>query len=131
MLLKEIKNIKSSKEDLRKFGLTLGIVFGLITAIIFWKHRELNLGLVGISSFFLLFTFLCPGFLKPIQKIWMALALCMGWVMTRVLLGVVFYFVMTPISFIAKLTGKKFLNLGSTPDVQSYWVDRQSIKKSK
>ena len=130
MLLDEIKDIKSSREDLKKFGLTLGIFFAFIGAICIWRSKSSYPYWIGLSVFFLFFSFVAPQILKPIQKAWMTLALLMGWVMTRVLLGVVFYLVITPISLISKIAGKKFLSVENTAD-QSHWVIRKPLNRTK
>ena len=131
MLLDEIKNIKSSKQDLKKFGLTLGVCFTLIGAVLFWKSKPVYPYWLGLSVFFNVFAFWAPLVLKPIQKVWMILAFLMGWVMTRVLLSVVFYGVITPMSFIARLAGKKFLRNQSSGDGSSYWIARQPLDRKK
>jgi hypothetical protein len=130
-MLDDIKNIKSSQGDLRKFGLTLGVFFLLIGLLWFWKARHGYIYFFSLAVFFLVFAFLAPRLLKPIQKIWMIVALLMGWVMTRVILSVVFYFVMTPIGFIARLMGKKFLDVKNHNGYESYWLIRKSLARNK
>jgi len=75
-----------------------------------------------LAIFFLFFGFAAPRLLKPLQKLWMGLALVMGWVMSRLLLIVIFYFVMTPVGFLARLFGKDFLDIGNKEHKDSYWM---------
>ena len=131
MLLDEIKTIKSSKKDLRSFAVTLGVFFGLAGAFLFWRGKAHSFIGLSVSSFFLAFGFLAPQFLKPIQKIWMTLALLMGWVMTRIILTVLFYGLITPIAQLARLSGKKFLNTAFREDVNSYWMIRKQKEAPK
>lgn len=125
MFLDEIKKIKSSEKDLRSFGITLGIFFGLLAGFFFWSGKAHFLIWLGSSGFFFGFGLLAPDLLKPIQKVWMTLALLIGWVMTRLILTALFYLVITPIAQLARLSGKKFLNTAFREAVDSYWMTRQ------
>ena len=125
MILEEIKNIKESKKDLRKFGLTVGIVFLAIAAFLFWKGKESYLALGIVGGFLVIVGLLFPIILRPLNKTWMTLAILMGWVMTRVILTVLFFAVLTPLGFIAKLFGKNFLDLKLDKEQNSYWEIRE------
>ena len=127
MLLQEIKNIKSGKVELRKFGITLGIVFGLLGGLFLWREKPYYPYLFALSLFFLFFGLLFPTLLKPIHKVWMGLALILGSIMTRVILSVLFYLVITPLGLISKLSGKDFLDLKFDKSVSSYWISRKNI----
>ena len=126
MLLNEIKNIKSGKTELRKFGITLGVFFTLIAGLFLWRNKPHYIYLFGLSAFFLFFGLFFPIVLKPIQKIWMAFALIMGSIMTRVILSVLFYLVITPISLLSRLSGKDFLDLKFDKSASSYWIARKA-----
>ena len=131
MLLDDIKNIKNSPSDLRKFGLTLGIFFLLIACLWFFKSKSGYLYFLGLAVFFLIFASLAPRSLKPAQKIWMTIALLIGWIMTRVLLSIVFCLVITPIGFLARLSGKKFLDMESHDGRETYWLVRKPLHRTK
>jgi len=125
MLIEEIKHIKESKTDLRKFGLTVGIVLLMISVILFLfdKSSYIYLGIIG--GVLVLAGTLFPSVLKPVNKAWMTLALILGWFMSRVILTILFYFVLTPIGFIAKIFGKRFLSLKIDAEKKSYWEKRE------
>ena len=125
MLIEEIKNIKETKKDLRKFGITVGTVLLLIAGLLFWKHKDsfLYFGIIGIVL--ILAGLITPIILKPLNKAWMTLAILMGWVMTRVILTILFYIVLTPTAFIARLFKKNFLDLRIDKSRDTYWVIRE------
>ena len=129
MLKEEFKLIKETKRDLRKFGLTVGSVLLLITCVLFYyeKPSTIYFGIVGIFLFFTGLFF--PRALKPFNKVWIAIAILLGFVMSRVILIILFYFVLTPISFIAKIFGKKFMELKYDKSSKSYWEKRSVIHK--
>ena len=110
-IFSEIKNIKESPSDLRKFGLTIGIVLLIIAAILLWTGKVSYPVWGGIGALFILAGLLYPAVLKPFNKVWMTLAILLGWIMTRVILAILFYFALTFTRFIAMIFNKKFLNL--------------------
>ena len=128
MFIEEIHNINSSEKDLRSFGRTLGIFFGILALVFLWHHPRRTPWCAGLAAFFLLFGFLYPKALKPVQKVWMTMALLMGWVMTRLLLGILFYGVITPIGLILRMSGKDFMSRKWSKDAGTYWIDR-SVKR--
>ena len=130
MLKDELKNIPGTSKDLRNFGLVVGGVAAAIGGYLLWKNSEFAPILLGFGGFLIVFGLIFPTALKPLQRAWMTLAVIMGFVMTRVLLSLLFFLVMTPIGWIAKLTGKQFLDVQWQPGKsQSYWKyrDKQSI----
>ena len=122
-LWKEILSVKSGPKELRKFGITMGVCFFIVSLILLWRHREFFIYAFAVSVLFALGAIMAPAVLKPIQKVWMALALVMGWVMTRVLLAVVFYLVLTPIGIMMSLSGKDPLSLKPKQVRGSVWTD--------
>ncbi|OGX12065.1 MAG: hypothetical protein A2351_06680 [Omnitrophica bacterium RIFOXYB12_FULL_50_7] len=121
MVIEEIKKIESSPKKLREFGLVVGGVLCALGILLWWRGRGtypyfflpgITLVITGAVS---------PIVLKPLQKIWMTLAILMGWVMTRVLLSILFYLAITPLGLILRLTGKDLLDQKLEPKKQSYW----------
>ncbi len=125
MLIEEIKNIKSGKSDLRKFGITIGIVLGILGGLLWWRGKDTYSYFLILSVAFILCGLALPTLLKPLQKAWMTLAVIMGWFMTRVILSILFYFVFTPIGLIPRLLGKQFIDLRIDNSKESYWIYRK------
>lgn len=127
MLIEEIKNIKGEKSELRRFGLTVGIILGLFGGLFFW-HGKNYYQYFLILSFLLIFLGISiPQLLKPIQKVWMTIAVTIGWFMTRVILGILFYLGLTTIRILALLFGKRFLDIKFIKDnnINSYWLPKE------
>lgn len=124
-MLDEFKNIKSTQSDLKKFGNTIGIVSLLITIILFLYNKDSYLLFIIIGAVLLISGNLFPQVLKPLQKFWMGLAIVLGWFSTRIILGILFYLIMTPIKFTALLFGKKFLDLDFRKNTKTYWNYRE------
>ena len=128
MIKDEIKNIKESKKDLRKFGLTIGIIIILIAALLFWKQKPSFIYFFPVGLFLVLAGIFTPPLLRPLNKGWMIFSVLLGWVMTRVILSVLYYIILTPIGIIAKISGKKFLELKIDKSKESYWEKREKAE---
>ncbi|MBA64853.1 MAG: hypothetical protein CMG55_03530 [Candidatus Marinimicrobia bacterium] len=119
-MIEEIQGITSTKKELRGFGITIGIIFLLITGFLFFKEKESFQIFLYIGGFFIALGLILPRILNPFYLIWMTFAVIFGWVMTRLILSILFYSLITAIGFLARIFGKDFLNLKST-DYESYW----------
>ena len=120
-MFEEIKNIKSGKSDLRKFGITIGIILMIIAGLLLWKEKESFQIFITIGAVLCILGIVLPVILKPIYMIWMIFATILGWIMTRMILSVLFYLVITPIGLISRLVGKQFLQLRWDKLKGSYW----------
>lgn len=130
-MIEEIANIKSGKRELRQFGITIGIVLGFLGGLLFFRQKAYYFYFLAFSGIFLFFGLIAPILLKPIQKIWMSLAILIGWVVTRVILIILFYLVVTPIGLAAKLFGQTLLDLKFVRAADSYWILREPVKFDK
>ena len=129
MILEEIKNIKSDKKELKKFGGQVGGILFLVGALLFVYAKSASLMFIGGGGVLMMLALLFPILLFPLHKIWMAFAVVMGFVMTRVILSILFYLVITPINLISRLFGKDFLDLKIEKEKKSYWNIRDEEYK--
>jgi hypothetical protein len=131
MIIQEIKNIDNSKPALKKFGITIGIVLFVIAGLLFYNNNSVYI-YWGIASLILMVSGLVfPILLKPLNFIWMSFAVVLGYFMNRLILGILFYIVMTPIGLLAKLFGKDFLDRKIEKEKSSYWNYREQKEFSK
>ena len=122
-MFEEIKNIKTSKKDIRSFGITIGIILFIISTTLFYYDKSSYHIIAYIGGGFIALGIIIPILLKPIYILWMTFAVMLGWVMTRVILSIVFYFIMTPIGLLTRLLGEDFLALKKL-NSESYWNNR-------
>ena len=121
----DIEKIKSTPKQLREFGVVMAIFFGIISFLIYRKGGHFQTP-AAVSSAFLIFGIIAPKLLLPLQKIWMTLAVVIGFFMSHVILGILFFFLMTPMAFAARIFGKKFLD--DHKDLETtYWIDHPQI----
>ena len=123
-MFEEIKHIKAGKKDLRSFGVMIGIIFLLIAGFLIYKDKESFQMLLYIAGSFIGLGLLIPILLKPIYILWMAFAIILGWIMTRLILSLLFYVIITPIGVILKIIGKDSLELKKQAVKESYWNQR-------
>jgi hypothetical protein len=111
-----------SRTELRNFGLLVGSVALLLGG--WWRVRDILPIPSWIALLFgaalLLFAFAAPSSLRLVHHYWMALGEAVSFVMTRVILLVVFFFVVTPIGLVRRLLGADPLRRRG-PRASSYW----------
>lgn len=124
-LLHEIRAVDTSRKALRSFGWLVGaVLFGIATAVLWrkgWAPTTAVYVLGGMGALLVVLGTLTPILLKPLYRVWMALAVVMGFVMTRVILTLVYFFVLTPIGLLLRLFGKDLLDRKLDPEAPSYW----------
>ena len=120
-MIEELKNIKSEKNDIRKFGITVGIILLIIAGCLLWKEKE-SFWLFIITGIILFaFGVAIPIILKPVYWVWIIFATILAWLMTRVILSLLFYVICSPIGLILRLFGKQFIELRWDISKDSYW----------
>ena len=129
MLKEEFKLIKDSKKDLQKFGLTVGGALVIVAGFLFWFEKPSAIYFAIIGAILILLGLTYPTILKSLNKLWMGLAIVLGFIMSRVILTVFFYLILTPISVLAKVFRKKFMDLKYNKSAKTYWEKRSIIHK--
>jgi len=93
----------------------------IIAGFLFWSGKESLQILFTLGAVLLILGFTIPVILKPIYWIWMIFATILGWFMTRLILSLLFYVVITPIGLISRLFGKQFIELKWNKRNSTYW----------
>ena len=119
-MIAELNSIKSSRKDLKNFGFAIGFILLIIGLSLFVRGKDLFVYFFSIGSILIILGGITPFILKPIYKIWMIFAVIIGWIMTRIILSVLFFSIITIIGLFTRLIGKDFLNLKSKSN-ESYW----------
>ena len=121
-----LARLDTSPRALRRAAFAVGAVLLAVAGWLLFRHRAPNarLGLAAAGALLILAGALVPARLRTAYLGWMTLALAIGWVMSRVVLTLVFVLVLTPLALVARLTGKRFLALRPDRGASSYWVPR-------
>jgi len=116
--------IITDKLILKKFGLLMTAVFFLIELVMFVRTKQVFILPVAMAMLFVLLAALLPSSLKYIYILWMRLAYFLSWVNTRLLLGIMFYFIFSPIGLFMRLFKIDPLKKKCVNSVDSYWQAR-------
>lgn len=116
----------TSKKELRSFGLLVGATFsGVGIWPLLMRGEALRLWAIGLGGVLILFGGMSPGILAPVHKVWMRVGHALGWVNTRILLGLVFFGLVTPMGILFRLMGKDVMGQTFVRDSPTYRVLRR------
>ena len=110
----------------RSFGIVFTLVFLAMGIWVVSEGQSKGWFFFVIAALFLAVAIARPCILGPLNRAWTKFGLLLGQVFNPLLLGFVFFLVVTPIAVVMRLWGKDFLHLKSKPGLKSYWVDRSS-----
>jgi hypothetical protein len=115
--------IKTSSN--RSFGFVFTVVFAIIGLFSwFGDSGEVYIWAIAISAAFLVITLIRPGLLAPLNRIWTKFGLLLQKVVSPVVLGGMFYLILTPFGLAMRLLGKDPLRLKIDKKAESYWIHR-------
>ena len=118
-------NIKVSSN--RSFGLVFFIFFLIIGLYPLVNNEVIKIWSLIISLFFLVLGLLNSKYLDPLNKIWFKFGIVLGSIISPVVMGLIFFFIVTPIALIMKLFKKDVLNLKFNSN-KSYWIKKVDHK---
>ena len=111
----------------RSFGIVFFIVFLLIALYPLTYNEEIRVWSVIISLIFLVLGLLNSKILTPLNKLWFKFGILLGKIVSPLIMGIIFFLVVTPIGFIMRLLGKDVLNLKYNKN-KSYWIEKNDSK---
>jgi Saxitoxin biosynthesis operon protein SxtJ len=113
----------ATPRDLRNFGFTFGVIAAIVSAFLFWRARTSPAqGFLIASLLFFAVGALVPGLLRPAFGPWMKFAEILGYINTRILLGLFYYVGMTPTGLLMRLAGKDpMTRTFKQKDARTYW----------
>jgi hypothetical protein len=120
-----IERIDTSPAHVWKFGLLFGLIGALATGYLLYRGSDAWVWTASAAVFFVLTGLAAQPVLKPLYIAWMAFAFILGWINTRLLLGVFFYLMVTPIGLLLRLTGKDLLDKKIDRPAKTYWKKRE------
>ena len=117
------------KKRIRTFGWGLAGLFALFTIIHFIFSEKAGIPWqLYVSVSVALVNIVYPLILFPLYKLAMLIAHSLGWFNTRLLLGIIYFLIFTPIALIFKILRKDFLNRKIDRGAESYWNKREKEK---
>ena len=117
--------INASSKELKKFCLMFSAICVAVGAYSWYHAGHAWPWLAGGAAFFLATGLFIHPVLRPVFIVWMKFAHVLGWINTRILLGVFFYIILTPAGLVMRLFGKDPMERKLDRAVQSYWIIRK------
>ena len=111
----------------RNFGVVFFIVFFLISLYPLLNNETIRPWALAISLIFLLLGILNSTILTPLNKLWFKFGLFLGKIISPLIMGIIFFIVVTPIGLLMKLFGKDLLSLKFS-DKKTYWIEKNEPK---
>jgi fatty acid desaturase len=115
--------IKSSSD--RSFGIVFAVVFVIIGLWPFLFGEVVRWWALAIAVVFGVLAAVRPGLLAPLNWLWTKFGLLLNGIVSPLVMGLLFYLVITPFALVMRLTGKDLLHLKRDPKAHSYWILRE------
>ncbi|MCK5133715.1 MAG: hypothetical protein KAR40_16375 [Candidatus Sabulitectum sp.] len=114
---------KKTRAELRKYGFVMFTAFAVISGLLFWRERPAWVFTAVPSLLFLIFALVLPKALGPVETLWMKLAAVLGFIMTNLLLFLVFLIAIIPIGLVLRVLKKTPIPKGFSKHASSYWLE--------
>jgi hypothetical protein len=118
----QIKNETTNKS----FGIVFFIFFLIISIYPLINHGEIRKWSLVLSVIFLALGLINSKILNPLNNMWFKFGILLGKIISPLVMGVIFFFIVTPISIIMKISGKDILSLKKN-NKKSYWIKKSNI----
>ena len=113
----------------RNFGIVFSVVFFLVGIYFFFNDSSIFYYLLSFSLLFLILGLANSKILTIPNKLWFRFGLFLGKIISPVVMGLIFFLVVTPIAIIMKILKKDLLNLNFNNN-KSYWIKKDSVKSN-
>ena len=122
-----------SQSSNKSFGLLFFIVFLILGLWPLKNGENLNFYFITVSVIFLLLGLINSRLLSPLNKLWIKFGEILGIIIAPLVMALVYFVILTPMSFIVRIFGKDLLGLKFLKEKETYWIKRKknlgSMKK--
>ena len=125
--------MKNKKSNNRSFGILFFIVFLILGLYPTLKGNSPNIYFILISIPFIILGLINSKILTPLNNAWIKLGEILGIIIAPIVMAIIYFFILTPISLIVRIFGKDLLSIKFNKQVNTYWINRKkninSMKK--
>jgi len=121
------QKIKTSSN--KSFGIVFFIVFLLIALYPMTKGNDLRLWSLIISLIFLILGLINSIILTPLNRLWFKFGIILGKIISPIILGIIFFLIVTPTGILLRLFGKDVINMKYNNE-SSYWINKTGPKSN-
>ena len=111
----------------KSFGIVFFLFFLIVSIFPLFKDEDIRVWSLIIAIIFLVFGLLNSKVLTPLNKIWFKFGILLGSFVSPIIMGIVFFAIVTPTSLIMRVLGKNLLNL-KKDNKKTYWIERSKIE---
>ena len=123
------KNLVKTSSN-RSFGFLFFVVFLAVSLWPLKSQGDLRLWAFILSLIFLVLGVLNSKFLNPLNKLWYKFGIFLGSIVSPIVMGAVFFIVVTPTGLIMRFLGKDVLRINKNKPVSTYWINREKQKET-
>ena len=123
-------NSKIEISSNRNFGLVFFVVLLIIALWPLKYESDIRLWAIILSLVFLVLGVLNSKFLSPLNKLWFKFGILLGSIVSPIVMGAVFFIVVTPVGLIMRFLGKDLLRINKSKPVSTYWINRDKQKNT-
>ena len=113
----------------KKFGYTFALIFLLLGILFFLKGSSLSYFFIFLSLVFYFTALLFSQILNPLNLLWSKLGYLLSIIFSPIVLGIIFFIILTPYALILRLFGRDELDLKKNSNNVSYWINSNKLKK--
>jgi len=112
----------------RSFGIVFFVVFLFIALYPITYSEDIRIWSLIISFIFIILGLLNSKILTPLNKLWFKFGVILGKIISPIIMGIIFFLVVTPIGLIMKVLGKDLLRLKFNKKDNTYWIEKNGPK---
>ena len=120
-------NSETNTSSNRSFGIVFSIVFLIIAIYPLINDEDIRIWSLVVSIIFLILGYFKSTILTPLNSLWYKFGIFLGRIVSPIILGVIYFFIVTPTSILMRLFKKDLLNLKFSNN-KSYWIKKQGPK---
>ena len=124
--MKRVNSDKIKISSNRSFGLLFFVVFLIISLWPLTHEGSIRIWSVIVSAVFLILGLINSRLLTPLNVLWFKLGMTLGAIISPIVMGIIFFLVVTPTGFILRIMGKDLLNKKYDKEKETYWIKRNA-----
>ena len=124
--MKRVNSDKIKISSNRSFGLLFFVVFLIVSLWPLTHEGSIRIWSVIVSAVFLILGLINSRLLTPLNVLWFKLGMILGAIISPIVMGIVFFLVVTPTGFILRIMGKDLLNKKYDKEKETYWIKRNA-----
>ena len=124
--MKRVDSDKIKISSNRSFGLLFFVVFLIVSLWPLTHEGSIRIWSVIVSAVFLILGLINSRLLTPLNVLWFKFGMILGAIISPIVMGIVFFLVVTPTGFILRIMGKDILNKKYDKEKETYWIKRNA-----